>query len=183
MSGPHNSPDMPSPEKRVLLGRIGAAHGIRGEVKLSAFTENPLDILAFSPFKTDRPDLVITISSARPTKNVLVAKLKGITDRTAAERLNGVELFVTRDQLPVPKDEDDFYHADLIGLDVRLSDGTPAGKVIALSNFGAGDLIEIGDSPKSATLYPFTRAVIPEINIKDGFITLIPPAEIEVKEV
>src|SRR5690606_38366726 len=109
-------------------------------------------------------------------KNVVIAHIKGISDRNAAEALNGVSLFVDRARLPEPDDEDDFYHADLIGLDVRLDNGVSIGKVSALPNFGAGDLIEVRDSQSGDTyLYPFTKAVVPDVNIAEGYLTIIVP--------
>src|ERR671927_226358 len=95
--------------KRLLMGRIGAAHGIKGEVRIQSFTSEPLALASYSPLSTNKPGLTIEIESARATTNVLVARLKGITDRTAAEKLNGVELYVERERLPPPDHEDDFY--------------------------------------------------------------------------
>lgn len=166
---------------KLLMGRIGAAHGIRGEVRIQSFTEDPLALASYGPLTTDKPGLVIEILAARTTTNVLVARLKGVTDRNAAERLNGVELYVDRALLPPTEDEDDFYHADLIGLTARLADGTEIGKVAAVPNFGAGDLIEVRDPRGGDTyLYPFTRVVVPEVNIAGGFLIIVPPIEAEI---
>lgn len=166
--------------KRLLMGRIGAAHGIRGEVRIQSFTEEPLALKDYGPFTTNRPGLVIEIEAARATTNVLVARLKGITDRTAAEKLNGVELYVERGRLPLPDDVDDFYHTDLIGLDARLNDGSVLGKVIAIPNFGASDLIEVRDERSGDTyLYPFTKAVVPEVHVADGYLVIEVPTESE----
>jgi 16S rRNA processing protein RimM len=164
--------------RKLLLGRIGAAHGIRGEVRIQSFTEDPLAIATYGPLATNRPGLTITILTARTTTNVLVARLEGVNDRTAAEKLNGVELYVDRDLLPAPEDEDDFYHADLIGLRAQLEDGTLVGLVTAVPNFGAGDLLEVRDERSGDTyLYPFSKAVVPEIRIADGYLVLVPPIE------
>lgn len=163
--------------KRLLMGRIGAAHGIKGEVRVTSFTEEPLALASYGPMTTNRPGLVIEIETARATTNVLVARLKGVTDRTAAEKLNGVELYVERDRLPPPAD-DDFYHADLIGLEARLGDGTVLGEVIAIPNYGASDLIEVRNARTGDTfLYPFTRAVVPEVHIADGYLVIEVPTE------
>lgn len=165
---------------KLLMGRIGAAHGIRGEVRIQSFTEDPLALASYGPLSTNRPGLTIEIVAARTTTNVLVARLKGVNDRNAAERLNGVELYVDRSLLPEPEDEDDFYHADLIGLTARLIDGTEIGKVSAVPNFGAGDLIEVRDPRAGDTfLYPFTRRVVPEIDIGAGYLVIVPPIEAE----
>ena len=164
--------------KKLLMGRIGAAHGIKGEVRIQSFTEEPLALADYGPLSTNKPGLVIEIEAARATTNVLVARLKGVTDRTQAEKLNGVELYVDRDKLPPTEEEDDFYHADLIGLDVRLSDGSVLGKVTAIPNFGAGDLLEVRDERTGDTyLYPFTKAVVPEVHIAEGYLVIEVPIE------
>ena len=166
--------------KQLLMGRIGAAHGIKGEVRIQSFTEEPLALKDYSPFTTNRPGLVIEIEAARATTNVLVARLKGVTDRTSAEKLNGVELYVDRDRLPAPEDEDDFYHSDLIGLEARLDDGHVLGEVVAVPNYGAGDILEVKDPRSGDTyLYPFTRAVVPQVRIADGYLVIAPPLDVE----
>jgi 16S rRNA processing protein RimM len=165
--------------KRILMGRIGAAHGIKGEVRIQSFTEEPLALATYGPLSTNRPGLEIEIAHARATTNVLVARLKGVTDRTAAERLNGVELYLDRDRLP-PPDGDDFYHTDLIGLEARLSDGTVLGQVLAIPNFGASDLLEVRNERTGDTfLYPFTKAVVPEVHVSEGYLVIEVPTEAE----
>ncbi|HEY4201244.1 MAG TPA: ribosome maturation factor RimM [Devosiaceae bacterium] len=167
----------------LLLGRIGAAHGIKGEVRVTAFTGDPLAIAGYGPLSTSRPGLTVSIARARIAKNVVIAKLKGIDDRNAAERLNGVDLFIDRARLPAVEDDDDFYHIDLIGLEARLADGTVLGEVISVPNFGAGDLLEIRDTRTGTDLlYPFTKAVVPDVRIKDGYLTILPPDETEASE-
>lgn len=162
----------------VLLGRIGAAHGIRGEVRIQSFTENPLDIVSYSPLITSRPDLTITISKARVAKTVLVASLKDITDRNEAETLNGVELFVPRDALPDIDEEDDFYYSDLIGLDAQLEDGSSFGQVKNVVNFGAGDILEVTQKNGQIALLPFTKKTAPTVKLSEGYIVLVLPDEI-----
>ena len=164
--------------KRLLMGRIGAPHGIKGEVRIQSFTEEPLALADYGPLSTNKPGLVIEIETARATTNVLVARLKGVADRTAAEKLNGVELYVDRDKLPPTAEEDDYYHADLIGLDVRLNDGSVLGQVTAIPNFGAGDLLEVRDARTGDTfLYPFTKAVVPEVHIAEGYLIVEVPID------
>ena len=170
--------DSTSP-KRILMGRIGAPHGVRGEVRIQSFTEEPLALATYGPLSTNKPGLVVEIEAARATTNVLVARLKGVSDRTAAEKLNGVELYVDRDMLP-PPDEDDFYHTDLIGLEARLADGTVLGKVLAIPNYGASDLLEVRDERTGDTfLYPFTKAVVPEVHVSEGYLVIEVPNEAE----
>lgn len=157
------------------MGRIGAAHGIKGEVRITSFTQDPLAIAAYGPLATDRAGVTVSIAKARLAKSVLIAALEGVTDRNAAERLNGVALYIERDRLEDP-DEDEFYHADLIGLRVRLSDGTELGEVTTIANFGSDDLLDIRLSGTGRTVYlPFTKAVVPEIHIADGYLVVIPP--------
>ena len=127
---------MADKSSRILMGTIGAAHGIKGEVRITSHTEDPEAIADYGPLETNRPGLTITIESARLQKTVLIARLKGVRDRNAAELLNGVELYVDRSQLPEIEDEDDFYHADLIGLDARLDSGVSIGAVSAIYDHG-----------------------------------------------
>ena len=165
---------------RILLGQIGAAHGIKGAVRITSHTQDPAAIGSYGPLDTDRAGLTITISKLRLHKNVVVAHLKGINDRTAAEALNGVGLFIDRDRLPETDDEEDFYHTDLIGLEARLVSGQIIGQVSAIPNFGAGDLIEIRDPNSGDTfLYPFTKAVVPTIHIDQGFLIIEVPLDAE----
>lgn len=167
-------------DNKLLMGRIGAAHGIKGEVRIQSFTEDPLALASYGPLSTNKPGLTIKILAARTTTNVLVARLEGINDRNAAEKLNGVELYVDRALLPDTDDDDDFYHADLIGLKARLADGSEIGEVMAVPNFGAGDLLEIRDPRSGDTyLYPFSKVVVPEVRIADGYLLIDPPIEAE----
>jgi 16S rRNA processing protein RimM len=169
---------MDSRPNRILLGQIGAAHGIKGQVRIATHTQDPQAIGSYGPLETDRPGLTITLTKVRLQKNVVIAHIKGISDRTAAEQLNGVNLYIDRERLPEPDDEDDFYHADLIGLDARLDSGVTIGKVSAVPNFGAGDLIEVKDPQSGDTyLYPFTRAVVPVVDLAGGFLTIVVPLD------
>lgn len=164
---------------RILMGRIGAAHGVRGEVRIQSFTEDPLALASYGELETNRPGLTVIIEAARTATNVLIARLRGITDRNAAEKLNGVELYVDRSNLPEIVDEDDFYLADLVGLTARLIDGTELGQVLAVPNYGAGDILEIGGAGLETRLIPFTRAAVPEVHIAEGYVVVDPPAEVE----
>src|SRR5690606_56821 len=142
------------------MGRIGAAHGIKGEVRIQSFTEDPLAIAGYGPLATNRPGLTVSIASARGTTNMLVARLDGVNDRNAAEGLNGVELYVDREILPEPEDEDDFYHADLVGLRAQLADGTVMGEVTGIANYGAGDILAVrAVNGSDSYRFPFTRQV------------------------
>ncbi len=162
--------------KKLVMGRIGAAHGIRGEVRITPFTADPLSLAGYGPLETDRPGLTVTIAAARLNGNVLVARLVGIGDRNAAEALNGVSLLLDRERLPPPEGDDDFYHADLIGLEARLADGHILGTISAVPNFGASDLLEVSASGETF-LFPFTKAVVPEVNIRAGYVVIVPPLD------
>ncbi|VAW20826.1 hypothetical protein MNBD_ALPHA12-205 [hydrothermal vent metagenome] len=174
--------DKNAKKRNVLLGRIGAAHGLAGEVRITSFTDNPLDIADYSPLLTSREGLDLSIVKARLAKNVLIARLAGIDDRDKAESLNGVELFAPRSALGQPDDEDEFLHADLIGLTARLENGEIVGQVIAVPNYGAADLLEIAPSGGASMLIPFTHAVVPEIHVAQGYLIVCPPEEIKGEE-
>ena len=166
--------------QKLLMGRIGAAHGIKGEVRIQSYTADPLALTDYGPLSTNRPGLSIEIETARTTTNVLVARIKGVRDRSAAEKLNGIELFIDRDLLPPIEDEDDYYHADLVGLSARLEDGSVLGEVIAVPNFGADDLLEIRKADSGETWFiPFTKLAVPEVHIAAGYVVVVPPVEVE----
>jgi 16S rRNA processing protein RimM len=170
---------MPDASSRILMGRIGAAHGIKGEVRIQSFTDDPMALVEYRTFATNKPGVEITIDSARTTTNVLIARLRGIADRNAAERLNGVELYVDRARLPEVEDEDDYYLADLIGLAATDVAGTSLGKVLAVQNYGAGDILEIGGAGLEVRLIPFTKAAVPSVDILGGRLTIVLPDEVE----
>ena len=170
---------MADPDRRILMGRIGAAHGVKGEVRIVPFTDEPMGLVGYRTFETNRPGLAITIAAARPARNLLVARLEGVGSREAAERLNGVELYVERSRLPPAEDEDDFYVADLIGLTARLADGTEIGKVRTVINHGAGDILEVSASGGDTLLFPFARHVVPEVHVAAGYLVIEPPLDAE----
>jgi 16S rRNA processing protein RimM len=160
--------------ERICVARIGAPHGVRGEVKFWSFTADPAAVAGYGPFESADGRLV-EIDTLRPAKEFFVARLKGIGDRDAAERLRNVELFVPRDRLPETADTDEFYHADLIGLAVVDAAGGALGTVTAMHNFGAGDLIEVQPAAGGTVMLPFTHSVVPLIDIAGGRIVVAPP--------
>jgi len=164
--------------QKICVARIGAAHGVRGEVRLWTFTEDPLAVLHYGPLTTKNGARQFEVAKAREARDHLVATFKGITDRNAAEGLNGLELYIARDQLPEPED-DEYYHADLIGLAAETTSGEPLGRVLAIHNFGAGDIIEIAPPSGSTLLLPFSNAVVPTVDIKSGRVVIELPVEIE----
>jgi len=169
---------MSVPVRPILLGIVGAPHGVRGEVRVKSYTADPLDLRAYGPLwsaEGRRFDIV----SLRPAKEVVVVRFAGIDDRTAAEALNGVRLHVDRDRLPPPEDDDDFLQADLIGLAAETAAGEALGRVIAVHNFGAGDTLEVQPPRGPSVYYPFTRAVVPTVDIAGGRLIVVPPEEVE----
>lgn len=161
---------------RVLIAQIGAAHGVRGEVRLKAFTQDPLNVARYGALESE-DGRRFEIEAVRPAKDMLVARLKGIADRDAAEALKNVRLYVERAKLPQPAD-DEFYHADLVGLTVETPGGGAFGTVKAVHNFGAGDLLEIEPAGGGATLMlPFTEAAVPMVDLAGRRIVVEPPVE------
>ena len=160
---------------RICLGQIGAPHGLRGEVRLHSFTADPGAITSYGPLETD-DGRVLEIETLRPAKNHLVAKLAGIANRNAAEQLTNIKLYVPRERLPEPDTDDEFYHADLIGLAVVNRTGEKLGAVVAIHNFGAGDLIEVRpDAGGKTELVPFDENNVPAVDIAAGRIVVDPP--------
>jgi 16S rRNA processing protein RimM len=161
----------------ICIARIGAAHGVRGAVKLWTFTEDPLAVKAYGPLLTKDGVRSFEVATAREAKGHLVATLKGIATRQDAERLNGLELYVAREKLPATE-EDEYYHADLIGLAAVNAASEPIGRVTAIHNFGAGDIIEIAPAHGATMLLPFTNAVVPSVDLAAGRVVIELPDEI-----
>jgi 16S rRNA processing protein RimM len=162
----------------ICVARIGAAHGVRGAVKLWTFTEDPLAVKRYGPLQTKDGARQFEVTHVREAKGHLVATLKGIATREEAERLNGLELYVAREKLPAT-DEDEYYHADLIGLAAVNAAGEPLGRVIAIHNFGAGDIIEVAPANGATMLLPFSNAVVPTVDLEGGRVVIELPDEIE----
>ena len=150
---------------RVCVGAIAGSFGVRGEVRLKSFCSVPEAIAAYGPLYTEDGSRSFTVTLTRPVANGLGARLSGVMTKEQADALKGTSLFVAREKLPATGD-DEFYHADLIGLDVYDTGGAPVGKVHAIHNHGAGDLLEIlGPGMKAALLLPFTRAAVPAVDL------------------
>jgi 16S rRNA processing protein RimM len=170
----------PASRDRVLVGRIGAAHGVRGEVRLVSFTEDPKAIADHGPLSDARGERQFEIGALRTLKdNLLVARFVGVATRNAAEALNNTDLYVPRASLPAAAD-DEFYHADLIGLAAVDSAGAEIGRVLNILNFGGGDILEITPAAGGETLLlPFTKACVPTIDLARKQVVIVPPVEIE----
>lgn len=149
----------------ILLGRITAAHGIRGEVLVHSYAAEPADIATYGALSDKSGTHAFALKVVRDTGKGIVCRIDGVMDRNAAEALKGTELFVARDKLPAASD-DEFYHADLIGLAAVSPEGTPIGCVVGVHNFGAGDLIEIAlKSSHQTELIPFSDAFVPKVDL------------------
>ncbi len=164
---------------RICVARIGAAHGVRGEVKLWSFTEDPAAVAGYGPLETQDGTRRFEIEALRPAKDHFVARIVGIEDRNAAEKLRNVDLYIPRARLPEIDEADTFYHADLIGLKAVTRSGDDVGTVSAIHNFGATDVIEIKPPAGEPLLMPFTDATVPEIDLSARRIVVVPPTESE----
>jgi 16S rRNA processing protein RimM len=162
----------------VCVARIGAAHGVRGAVKLWTFTEDPLAGTRKGALSTKDGARQFEVTHAREAKGFLVATLKGVDDRNAAERLSGTELYIAREKLPATQ-AGEYYHADLIGLAAVTTADALLGRVIAIHNFGAGDIIEIAPPSGPTMLLPFSDAVVPTVDVAGGRVVIELPDEIE----
>jgi 16S rRNA processing protein RimM len=163
---------------RVCVARIGAAHGVRGAVKLWTFTEDPFAVKAYGPLSTKDGTRQFEVEHVREAKDHLVATFQGVMTREEAERLNGIELYVPREKLPATE-QDEYYHADLIGLAAVTTADQPLGRVVAIHNFGAGDIIEIAPPQGATMLLPFTNAVVPTVDLAGGRVVIELPKEID----
>lgn len=160
---------------RVLLGEIGGAVGLKGEVRLRSYTENPADIASYGTLEDERGAQAFEIEELRVSAKALVARINGVATREDAEALSGTKLFVPRDRLP-PREADEWYHADLIGLEARSPGGKPLGTVVSVQNFGAGDLLEIRPASGGSNVFlPFTETTVPEVNLDRQQLTVVPP--------
>ena len=165
---------------RICVARIGAAHGVRGEVKLWSFTEEPAAVANYGPLETQDGTRCFEIETLRAAKDHFVARIAGVNDRDAAEKLRNIELYIPRARLPKIEEADTFYHADLVGLDAVTPDGARVGSVHALHNFGAGDIIEIAPAGGGDPLMlPFNETTVPKIDVAARQIVVVPPVETE----
>lgn len=163
----------------LLIGRVGGAHGVRGEVRISTFTADPLAIADYKTLKKADGSLALTVLSARASKGGVVARCKGIDSKDQADALRGLALHIDRADLPEPE-EDEFYLADLIGLSAETPAGEKLGKVKSVQDFGAGDILEIDPAMGGPTWYlAFTRETVPTVDIAGKRLVIVRPSEIE----
>ena len=162
---------------RVCMGVIGAPHGVRGAVRIKSFTDEPEAIAGYGALEDESGARRFTLHVVGAAKGdgMVIATLSGVVDRNRAEALRGLRLYAPRAALPATA-EDEFYHADLVGLAAELEDGMPLGKVVAVHDFGAGDMIEIAREAGQPVLVPFTRAAVPVIDLPGRRLVIDPPA-------
>ena len=167
----------------IAVGVFGAPHGVRGELRAKAYTADPKSLAAYGDLHDASGNRRFKILALRPLKDeMVVLRVDGVADRDAAAKLTGVELFAQRENMPKP-DEEEYYHVDLVGLRAVTQEGEELGRIVALNNYGAGDVLEIAPAGGGeALLLPFTKAVAPEIDMAGGRIIIVPPGEVDGEE-
>ena len=159
----------------MLVGEIARPQGLQGEVRIRSFTAHPAAITEYGPLEDETGARLFEIESLRVTPKAMSARLKGVTSRDEAEALTGTKLYVPHSRLPA-REEDEWYHTDLIGISALDREGVAIGSVVAVHNFGAGDLLEIRPASGGNTvLMPFTRDTVPEVDVEGGWLRIAPP--------
>jgi len=166
------------PERLILVGRVAGAFGVKGELRITSYTDDPVALLRYRDLKRSDGAPALTLTTGRAQKGALVGRAREVATREDAEALRGLELFVPRDLLP-PPEEDEFYLADLIGLAAIAPDGVPLGRIKSVQNFGAGDLLEIAPEAGPSWWAPFTREAAPAVKIAEGVVVVVKPGETE----
>lgn len=162
--------------RKVVLGIAGSPHGIKGELRIKTYTEDPLAIAGYGSLEGSDGH-TYEVRTVRAAKNVVVAKLAGIDSREQAEALNGVEFSITRDMLSgTALDEEEFFHADLIGLMAVDEQGGRYGKICAIHDFGGGDMLELTISGRKNVMIPFSKVAVPTVDLDSGTVTIDPVA-------
>jgi 16S rRNA processing protein RimM len=165
-------------ERLILVGRVAGAFGVKGEVRITSYTEDPAALVRYRDLRREDGTPGLTLTTGRPHKGALVARAKEIATREEAEAVRGLQLYVPREILP-PPDEDEFYLADLVGLAAVDPDGAEIGRIKSVQNFGAGDLLEIAPPSGPTWWLPFTNEAVPDVRIADGLVVVVRPAESE----
>ncbi|GFE50417.1 ribosome maturation factor RimM [Roseobacter cerasinus] len=161
--------------EKVCVGAIGGAYGVRGELRIKSFCAVPEDIETYVPLTTESGERIFHLALIRPIKNGFVARIAEVATKEDADALKGTQLFADRDQLPALPD-DEYYHADLVGLEVLDTGGTALGRVKSVMDHGAGDILEVQRPGSSETvLLPFTLAAVPTVDLTAGRIIADPP--------
>jgi len=171
-----------SEDKLILVGQIAGGFGVKGEVRVTAYTADPMSLLAYGPLLRADGSVGLTLTSARPEKSAVVGRAKEIATKEQADALRGLKLHIPRDKLPAPE-EDEFYLTDLVGLEARDPDEVVLGLVKSVQNFGADDMLEIAPAAGGQTWYlPFTRDAAPELHIAEGWLRVVRPVEVGERE-
>lgn len=166
----------PEGRKRVCLGRAIGARGLKGEVRIKTFTQDPLAFAGYGQLEDEAGTRTFKIEKASPAKDGIVVRIKGVATREAADALKGVEFFVDRARLPEADNEEEFYFADLVGMVAVSGDGAALGQIIAVHNYGAGDLLDIRPATGGkSVLVPFTKEIVPDIDMDAGWLLVLPP--------
>jgi 16S rRNA processing protein RimM len=163
----------------IFVARIAGAFGVKGEVRLTTFTADPMALLDYRDLKRENGAPGLTLTSARPAKGGVVARAKEVETREQAEAMRGLRLYIPRERLPEPENEEEYYLVDLIGLSVVTPEGEPLGVVRTVHDFGAGDLLEIQPPHGASWWLPFTREAVPEVRMADRTLVAVRPEEIE----
>ncbi len=161
-------------EGRVCLGAIAGAYGVKGAVRIKSFTAEPKDVGSYGRLFDESGEREFEIKVTGMSKAQVLAEIEGVTDRMAAEALKGVGLYIPRERLPAPEEEE-YYYDDLVGLGVEGADGVALGEVIAVHDFGAGDVIEVRRKGAVSVMVPFTSAVVPVVDLAAGRLVIDPP--------
>ena len=165
---------MTAAAKQICVGVVTGPHGVRGALRIKSFTARPEDIAAYGPLADETGRRHLELRLLGTAKGVLIARLPGVEDRDRAAALSGLHLYLPRSALP-PPEEEEYYHADLIGLEAVLADGSPLGRVRAVHDFGAGDTLEIEREGMPPAMVPFTRAIVPIVDLEAGRLVIEPP--------
>jgi len=177
----------PAASELICVGAVTGARGIKGDIRIKSFTADPEAISDYGPLYDKTGSQTYDLQVTGQAKGQLTARMKGINDRTAAEKLRGLQLFIPRDILPAPQD-DEFYFSDLIGLRAEDLEGNALGTIRSVDNFGAGDVLEIGGGVPGDLMVPFTKDTVPRVEIDKGLVIinlpdgLLDPPDEEAKE-
>lgn len=173
---------MTNDNRLVLVAQVAGGFGVRGEVRVTAYTADPMALVAYSPLLRADGSPGLTLTSGRPEKAAVVGRAREIATKEEADALRGLKLYVPRDRLPATE-EDEFYLTDLVGLEARDAADVVLGVVKSVQNFGAGDMLEIAPAAGGPTWYlPFTREAVPELHIADGWLRAVRPTEVGERE-
>jgi len=166
-------------EALIQVGRVAGAFGVKGEVRITSFTAEPLALVDYKTLLSEDGVVVLTVLSGRIAKDGVVVRTQEIETREQAQAARGLKLFIPRASLPQTDDEDEFYVVDLIGMDVVSLDGDPLGSVKSVRDFGAGDLLEVAPVSGESWWLPFTREAVPEVQVAERRVVVVRPGEVE----